>query len=79
MSLTSSLDIIECPNTEDNVFVLRYPLLNNSIRIGTKLLVKQNQVAVFVENGNVFDTLTEGVHNISYKKLVFILILLFSY
>lgn len=69
MSLTSSLEVIQCPNTEDNVFVLRYPLLNNSLRIGTKLLVKQNQVAVFVENGVVFDVLAEGVHILNVANL----------
>lgn len=69
MSLTSSLDIIECPNTEDSTFVLRYPLLNNTVKIGTKLLVKQNQVAVIVEDGNVFDVLSEGVHVLTVETL----------
>ena len=69
MSTTSSLKNIECPNTEESVFVLRYPLLNNSVKIGTKLLVKQNQVAVFVENGEVFDVLPEGIHTLSVETL----------
>lgn len=69
MSMTSSLDIIECPNTEESIFVLRYPLLNNSIRTGTKLLVKRNQVAVFVENGVILDVLPEGVHVLNGKTL----------
>ena len=69
MSLTSSLDTIQCIDTEDSVFVLRYPLLNNTIRVGTKLLVKQNQVAVFVEDGNVFDVLTEGIHVLNGQSL----------
>lgn len=69
MSMTSSLSLIECPNTEESTFVLRYPLLNNSIRVGTKLFVKQNQVAVLVENGQVFDVLTEGVHVLDSETL----------
>lgn len=78
MSLTSNLDIVECPNSTANVFVLRYPMLNNKIKSGTKILVKQNQVAVFVCDGNVLDVLAEGVHVINessvpklieYKKL----------
>lgn len=69
MSLTSSLTSIECPNTEANVFVLRYPLLNNTIKIGTKLLVKQNQVAVFVDEGEVLDVLPEGVYNLTVENL----------
>lgn len=69
MSLTSSLDIVECPNTTANVFVLRYPMLNNTIKAGTKLLVKQNQVAVFVSDGNVLDVLAEGVHVLDDKTL----------
>ena len=69
MSITSSLKTIECPNSEDSVFVLRYPLLNNSLRIGTKLLVKQNQVAVFVDNGEVLDVLPEGIHTLSVENL----------
>jgi len=69
MNMTSSLKSIECPNTEDSTFVLRYPLLNNSIKIGTKLLVKANQVAVFVEKGEVFDVLPEGTYSLSVESL----------
>ena len=69
MSMTSSLKNIECPNTEDSVFVLRYPLLNNSIKIGTKLLVKANQVAVIVDDGAVLDVLPEGIHELTVENL----------
>lgn len=69
MSMTSTLKTIECPNTDDNVFVLRYPLLNNSIGIGTKILVNTNQVAVFVINGEPLDVLSEGVHTLSVETL----------
>ena len=69
MNMTSSLKSIECPNTEDNVFVLRYPLLNSSIKIGTKLLVKQNQVAVIVDDGEALDVLPEGVHTLTVESL----------
>lgn len=69
MSLVSALDIVECPNTTANVFVLRYPMLNNKIKSGTKVLVKQNQVAVFVSDGNVFDVLPEGVHVVNDTTL----------
>ena len=69
MSMTSSLKNIECPNNEENVFVLRYPLLNNSVRIGTKLLVNHNQVAVIAEDGQVFDVFPEGEHILSVDNL----------
>lgn len=65
----SSLDIVECPHSEDSVFVLRFPLLNNSLKAGTKLLVKQNQVAVFVEDGEVLDVLEEGVYVLNAESL----------
>lgn len=67
--MLNSLSMIECPNTEDNVFVLRFPLLNNTIRMGTKVLVKPNQVAVFVENGEIFDVLSAGIHILSVDTL----------
>ena len=69
MSMTSSLNVIQCPYSEENIFVLRYPLLNNSLHIGTKLLVKQNQVAVFVDNGKVLDVLSEGIHVLNNSSL----------
>ena len=69
MSMTSNLNVIECPNSEDSVFVLRYPLLNNTLRTGTKLLVKQNQVAVIVDNKTVLDVLSEGVHVLNSESL----------
>lgn len=69
MSMTTNLEVIECPNIEENVFVIRFPLLNNSIKIGTKLYVKQNQVAVFVDEGHVLDVLAEGVHLLNHQSL----------
>ena len=69
MNMTSSLNTIECPNTEESVFVLRYPLLNNSLKIGTKLLVKQNQVAVFVDETDVLDVLPEGIYTLNVESL----------
>lgn len=69
MSLTSALDKIQCPETQENVFVLRYPLLNNSIAMGSKLIVKSNEVAVFVEDGEILDVLEQGVHTISVDTL----------
>lgn len=69
MNNAQSLKNIECLNTEESAFVLRYPLLDNSIKIGTKLLVKQNQVAVFVDKGIVLDVLAEGVHILTPQAL----------
>lgn len=68
MSMTN-LNVIECPNTTANVFVLRYPLLDKAVKINTKLLVKQNQVAVLVCDGTVLDVLPEGVHVLDGKTL----------
>lgn len=67
--MMGSLSMIESPAMEKNVFVLRFPLLNNSIRMGTKILVKPNQVAVFVENGEIFDVLEQGIHILGVNNL----------
>lgn len=69
MNATQNLKNIECINAEESTFVLRYPILDNSIRIGAKMLVKQNQVAVFVDNGIVLDVLEEGVYVLSPQTL----------
>lgn len=66
---TTTLKSIECPNTEESTFVLRYPLLEDSIKMGTKLLVKQNQVAVFVDDGEALDVFPEGIHTLSTDSL----------
>ena len=69
MSMTSSLNVIHCPTSEENIFVLRYPLLNNSLHVGTKLVVKQNQVAIIVDNGTILDILEEGIHVLNSNTL----------
>ena len=69
MSLTSSLDLIECPKNEDSIFVSRFPLLNNSLHVGTKLIVKPNEVAVFADDSIVLDVLSEGEHILSGQTL----------
>ena len=69
MSFNSTLNNIECPIIEESILVFRYPLLDNSIKIGAKLLVKQNQVAVIVENGEVFDVFPEGIHTLTIDNL----------
>ena len=57
-----SINLISRPDNERDLFIFRYPLLNETIQTGATLVVQDNEAAVLVNNGKVYDVFIKGEH-----------------
>ena len=60
-----SLNLVEKPKSEGELFVYRYPLLNNTLEMGTTLKVGENEAAILVKDAKIFDAYTKGEYVLS--------------
>ncbi len=63
------IDIIEWTDDSRDTIVWRFPRYNNEIKMGAQLVVRESQVAVFVNEGQVADTFTPGTYTLETKNL----------
>lgn len=63
------LDIIEWTDDSSDTLVWRFPRFENEIKYGAQLIVRQAQVAVFVDRGKIADVLPPGQHSLTTKNL----------
>ena len=64
-----SINIVERPMNDSELFIFRYPLLNNKMEMGTTIAVHDNEAAVLVKNGKVFDVYPKGEHKLSPETM----------
>lgn len=64
-----SVNIIQRPNEEKELFIYRYPLLNETMESGTTIKVGSNEAAVLVKNGKIFDVFPKGDHVLSKETM----------
>ncbi len=63
------IDIIEfLDNTQDTI-VYRFERHNNEIKNNAKLIVREGQTAVFVNEGQIADTFSPGTYNLNTQNL----------
>ncbi|MDR2954893.1 MAG: SPFH domain-containing protein [Prevotella sp.] len=63
------IDIIEfLDNTQDTI-VFRFERHNNEIKNNAKLVVREGQIAVFVNEGQIADTFSPGTYTLSTQNL----------
>lgn len=63
------LDIIEWTDDSSDTMVWRFPRYENEIKYGAQLIVRQSQVAVFVNMGVIADVFTSGQHRLTTQNL----------
>ena len=64
------IDIIEWNEATDNqVMVYRFPRYNNEIKYGAKLVVREGQAGVFINQGQLADVFTPGTYTLSTRNL----------
>lgn len=59
-----SINRIERPESEKALFIYRFPLLNSTIDMGAKLVVGQDEAAVLVKDGRVYDVFPKGEYDL---------------
>ncbi len=63
------IDIIEWVEPGDGVLAWRYPMTDREIQHGASLTVRESQVAVFVNEGQVADVFGPGRHTLTTQTL----------
>ncbi len=63
------VDIIEWTDDSSNTMVYRFERYGNEIKYGAKLIVRESQYAVFVNEGQVADVLGPGTWELETKNL----------
>ncbi|PID46430.1 MAG: antifreeze protein [Proteobacteria bacterium] len=63
------VDVIEWTDDSSDIMVYRFERHNNEIKYGAKLTVRESQVAVFVNEGEIADVLSPGMYELETKNL----------
>jgi membrane protease subunit (stomatin/prohibitin family) len=63
------VDIIEWTDDSPDILVWRFPRWQNEIKNGAKLVVRQSQVAVFVNEGKIADVFPSGTHTLETANI----------
>jgi len=63
------IDIIEWTDSSNDTLVWRFERYQNEIKNGAKLTVRQQQVAIFVNEGQIADIFTSGMHELKTENL----------
>jgi membrane protease subunit (stomatin/prohibitin family) len=63
------VDVIEWTESSDGVLMWRYPFEDREIQNGAVLIVRESQVALFVNEGKVADLFGPGTHKLTTQTL----------
>lgn len=63
------IDVIDWTESGDGVLAYRYPMQDREIQNGAKLTVRDTQVALFVNEGEIADLFGPGMHTLTTRTL----------
>ena len=63
------IDIIEWTDDSQDTMVWRFPRQGNEIKYGAKLIVRESQIAVFINEGEIADVLSPGTYELETNNL----------
>jgi len=63
------IDIIEWLDSTNDTLVYRFPRYENEIKYGAKLVVREGQVAVFVNEGQIADVYQPGTYTLETQNM----------
>ena len=63
------IDVIEWTDDSQNTMVYRFNREGNAIKYGAKLTVRESQIAVFVNEGEIADVLTPGIYELETNNI----------
>lgn len=66
------LKSLEWTDDSKNTLVYKYPMDGREIMMGSRLTVRESQVAVFVNKGQIADVFEPGLHRLSTSNLPFL-------
>jgi membrane protease subunit (stomatin/prohibitin family) len=63
------VDIIEWLDDTNNTMVYRFERIGNEIKYGAKLVVREGQAAVFINEGSLADVFYPGTYTLETQNL----------
>ncbi|NLI62161.1 MAG: hypothetical protein GX362_01950 [Methanosarcinaceae archaeon] len=63
------LDVIEWSDTTTNTMVYEFPMGDKEIMMGAKLTVRESQVAIFMNEGQIADIFGPGMHKLDTSNM----------
>jgi outer membrane protein assembly factor BamB len=63
------IDVLQWNEDTDGVLAWRYPMADQEIQNGGQLVVRESQVAVFVNEGQIADVFGPGTHKLTTQTL----------
>ncbi|MCU1228082.1 MAG: hypothetical protein JWO97_966 [Acidobacteria bacterium] len=63
------IEIIEWLDDSSDTLVYRFPVYNQEIKMGAQLIVRENQVALFINEGQAADLFTAGTYTLSTQNI----------
>ena len=63
------IDVIQWNEPEEGILVYRYPMQDMEIQNGGQLIVRESQMAAFVNDGKIADVFGPGLHTLSTRNL----------
>lgn len=63
------IEVIEWTEEEDGVLAYRFPTLDKEIQNGAQLTVRESQMVLFVNEGNIADSFTPGRYKLTTQNL----------
>jgi membrane protease subunit (stomatin/prohibitin family) len=63
------IDIVEWLDDSRDTLVWRFPRYDNEIKMGARLVVRESQVAVFVNEGQLADVFTPGTYELDTQNM----------
>lgn len=63
------IEVIEWTEAEDGILAYRFPTLDQEIQNGAQLTVRESQVALFVNEGNIADSFTPGRYKLTTANM----------
>lgn len=63
------IDIVEWTDDSRDTLVWRFPRHDNEIKMGAKLVVRESQTAVFVNEGRIADVFTPGTYTLQTRNM----------
>ncbi|PYG85013.1 membrane protease subunit (stomatin/prohibitin family) [Ruminiclostridium sufflavum DSM 19573] len=63
------IDVIEWTDNSTNIMVYQFPVENREIKMGAQLTVREAQMAVFVDEGQLTDVFTPGRYTLDTQNL----------
>ena len=63
------IDVLEWTDDSQDTMVWRFPRQGNEIKYGAKLIVRESQIAVFVNEGVIADVLKPGTYELETKNI----------